>query len=147
MCGLEAVKTIIIRVFTQSLQLLASQISTVDLSQLDQTALKSIRLLQVRGADVKLLHCLHINIYLVGLNSIFFLIFLTESLLDPVCTVGVIQPSAVDLYIFRNVCPYFLRFHHDFIQYCFTGGCFPEAPQLMRADNCINIEAFITLLV
>lgn len=58
MCGLEAAKTIIIlRVFTQSLQLLASQINTVDLSQLDQTALKSIRLLQVCGADVKLLHC------------------------------------------------------------------------------------------
>lgn len=58
------VKTKIIRVFTQSIQLLASQINTVDLSQLDQTALKSIRLLQVCGADVKLLHCFHINVYL-----------------------------------------------------------------------------------
>uniref|UniRef100_H2T3U6 Cell division cycle associated 8 n=1 Tax=Takifugu rubripes TaxID=31033 RepID=H2T3U6_TAKRU len=48
----------------ESLQLLASQINTVDLSQLDQTALKSIRLLQVCGEDVKLLHCFHINIYL-----------------------------------------------------------------------------------
>ncbi|TWW65783.1 Borealin Cell division cycle-associated protein 8, partial [Takifugu flavidus] len=35
----------------ESLQLLASQINTVDLSQLDQTALKSIRLLQVCGED------------------------------------------------------------------------------------------------
>lgn len=51
-------------VFTQSIQLLASQINTVDLSQLDQTALKSIRLLQVCAVDVELLYCFHINIYL-----------------------------------------------------------------------------------
>lgn len=38
---------ILTRVFTQSLQLLASEINTVDLSQLDQTAVRSIRLLQV----------------------------------------------------------------------------------------------------
>lgn len=37
----------LMHVFTQSLQLLASQINTVDLSQLDPTAVRSIRLLQV----------------------------------------------------------------------------------------------------
>lgn len=51
-CVLQRVMTIMIRVSAQSLQLLASQINTVDLSQLDQTALKSIQLLQVCGAHL-----------------------------------------------------------------------------------------------
>lgn len=53
---------ILTRVFTQSLQLLASQINTVDLSQLDQTAVRSIRLLQVPGPHPRILHCFHTQI-------------------------------------------------------------------------------------
>lgn len=55
----QRVGMILTRVFTQSLQLLASQINTVDLSQLNQTAVRSIRLLQVRWPHLRILYCSH----------------------------------------------------------------------------------------